>query len=80
MSVPITFTNGATKVSSIVPVFQDKIIEDIETFDLSIDIPSSVRYRLSAGRQRRAVASIIDSTGEFSFQLKFKHWVMFISL
>ena len=50
MSVPITFTNGATKLSSVVPVFQDKIIEDIETFDLSIDIPSGVKYRISTGR------------------------------
>ena len=77
MSVPITFTNGATKVSSVVPVFQDKIIEDIETFDLSIDIPSGVKYRISTGRQRRAVANIIDSTSELSFYLMVIHITLF---
>ena len=80
MSVPFTFTNETTQVSSVVPVFQDKIIEGIETFDLSIDIPSSVKYRISAGRQRRAVANIIDSTSELSFYLLLHYWVMFISL
>lgn len=66
LSVPVTFTNRATKVSSIIPIFQDKIIEDIETFDLSIDIPSYFKHRLSSGRQRKATASIIDSTSKFS--------------
>ena len=80
MSVPITFTNETTQVSSVVSVFQDKIIEGIETFDLSIDIPSSVKYRISTGRQRRAVANIIDSTSELGFYLLLHYWSMFISL
>ena len=66
-SVPITFTNETTKVSSVVPVFQDKIIEDIETFDLSIDIPTSVKHQISVGRQRSAVANIIDSTSKLNY-------------
>ena len=65
MSVPVTFTNTANKVLSVIPVFQDKIIEDIETFDLNIDIPSSLKHRISPGRQRKAIASIIDSTSKF---------------
>ena len=66
MSVPVTFTNTTNKVLSVIPVFQDKIIEDIETFDLNVDIPSSVKHRISLGRQRNATASIIDSTSKFA--------------
>ena len=65
LSVPVTFTNRTTKVSSIIPVFKDKIIEDIETFDLSIYVPSDLKNRISPGRQRKAIASIIDSTSKF---------------
>ena len=66
MSVPVTFTNTIYEVFSVIPVFQDKIIEDVETFDLAIDIPSSVKHRISPGRQRKAIASIIDSTSKIS--------------
>ena len=66
MSVPVTFTNTINQVLSVIPVFQDKIIEDIETFDLNIDIPLSVKHRISPGRQRKATASIIDSTSKFT--------------
>ena len=66
LSVPVTLTNRTTKVSSIIPVFQDNVIEDIETFDLIINIPSNLKHRISPGRQRKAIASIIDSTSKFS--------------
>ena len=46
------------------PVFQDKIIEEIETFNLNINIPSSFKHRIAIGRQRKATASIIDSTSK----------------
>ena len=65
VSVPITFMSSVTKVMSIIPVFQDRIIEDIETFDLSIDIPSTLKYRIHPGKQRKATASIIDATSKF---------------
>ena len=65
VSIPVTFTSSVTKVASTVPVFQDRIIEDIETFDLSIEIPSSFKHRISPGRKRKATASIIDSTSKF---------------
>ena len=64
-SVPVAFTSSLTEVLSIVPAFQDKIIESTETFDLSIEIPPSLKHRISPGRQRKAVASIIDSTSKF---------------
>ena len=64
MSVPVTFTYGINRTSAIVPVFQDKIVEKVETFDVNIDIPSILNYRISPGRQRKATASIIDSTSK----------------
>ena len=69
MPVPVTFTSTANKVLSVIPVFQDKLIEDIETFDLNIVIPSSLKHRVSPGRQRIAIASIIDSTSKFAVLL-----------
>ena len=64
VSVPVTFTSNVTKVVSIIPVFQDRIIEDIEIFDLSIDIPSNLKHRIHPGKQRKAIASIIDTTSK----------------
>ena len=69
MSVPVTFTSKAKRASAIIPVFQDKIVEDTETFDVTIDIPSSLKHRISPGRQRKAVATIIDSTSKFSIRV-----------
>ena len=69
MSVPVTFTSKTKRASAIIPVFQDKIVEDTETFDVTIDIPSSLKHRISPGRQRKAVATIIDSTSKFSIGL-----------
>ena len=66
MSVPVTFTSKAKRASAIIPVFQDKIVEYTETFDVTIDIPSSLKHQISAGRKRKAVATIIDSTSKFS--------------
>jgi len=54
---------------SVVPVFQDKVIEDVETFVVSIDIPSSEKHQISPGRQRKAIASIIDSSSKFIYIL-----------
>ena len=62
MSIPVTFTYGINRTSAIVPVFQDKIIENVETFDVNIDIPLPLKYRITAGRKRKATARIIDST------------------
>ena len=45
-------------------MYQDKIPEDTEIFDLSIDIP--IKYQVTPGRQRNAMAKIIDSTRKFS--------------
>ena len=64
VSIPVTFTYGINRTSAIVPVFQDKIIENVETFDVNIGIPSTLKYRISPGRQRKAIASIIDSTSK----------------
>ena len=80
LSVPITFTNHTTKVSSVIPVFQDKIIEDTETFDLSINIPSDLEHRISAGRQRKAIATIIDSTSKFSVFIHRLLCILFVLL
>ena len=64
ISVPVIFTSRTNKVSTVMPVFQDKIIEEIETFNLNINIPSSFKHRIAIGRQRKATASIIDSTSK----------------
>ena len=64
VSVPVTFTSNVTKVVSIIPVFQDRIIEGIEIFDLSIDIPSTLKHRIHPRKQRKAIASIIDTTSK----------------
>ena len=66
MSVPVTLTSGTNRTSVIIPVFQDKIIENVETFDVHIDIPSRLTHGISPGRQRKATASIIDSTSKWS--------------
>ena len=65
VSVPVTFTYGTNRTSVIIPVFQDKIIENVETFDVHIDISSRLTNRISPGRQRKATASIIDSTSKW---------------
>ena len=64
VSVPVTFTYGTNRTSVIIPVLQDKIVENVETFDVHIDIPSRLTHRISPGRQRKATASIIDSTSK----------------
>ena len=66
ISVPVTLTSRANRISTVMPVFQDKIIEEIETFNLNINIPSSLKHRIAIGRQRKATASIIDSTSKYA--------------
>ena len=48
-----------------ISVFQDKIIEGIESFDLNVEFPPSLKHRIFPGRKRTAVASIIGATSKF---------------
>ena len=47
MSVPVTFTYETNRASAVIPVFQDKIVENVETFDVNIDIPSNLKQNKS---------------------------------
>ena len=47
-----------------VPVVKDDIAEELETFSLTLSIPSSLRGRVTPGDIVTATATIIDETGK----------------
>ena len=47
-----------------VPVIVDKIAEGPEEFDLSLNVPSSLRPAITAGSRQRTIGVITDSTSK----------------
>ena len=47
-----------------VPVTKDDIAEEMETFNLKLNIPSSLSGRVTLGDTVTATATIIDDTGK----------------
>ena len=47
-----------------VPIAMDNIAEEIETFNLNLSIPSSLRGRVIPGDIVTATVTIIDQTGK----------------
>ena len=67
-STPITstFTIGSTSTTVNVPVIEDNIVEELETFDITFTIPSSLRDRVMLGTITKAMCSITDNTSKKS--------------
>ena len=47
-----------------VPVIDDKLVGENETFDLMLIVPSSLGPAITAGGRNRAIGVIIDTTSE----------------
>ena len=67
-STPInaTFPAGSTSTTINVPVTMDTIAEEIETFDLSFMIPSSLSGQVTPGSITTVVGQISDDTGKIT--------------
>ena len=67
-STPITatFTAGATTATVNVPLINDSIAEETETFDLSFTIPSSLSGRVVPGAITKAIGIVSDDTGKIN--------------
>ena len=63
-AITTIFTAGSNSTIVTVPVIVDKIVEQSETFDLTITIPSSLQDHVIAGAITEAVANIIDDTSK----------------
>lgn len=68
-STPITatFTAGTTSTTINVPVTNDSIAEDSETFDLSITIPPSLSGDVVIGSSSIAFGNITDMSSKMIF-------------
>ena len=63
-----TFDSGITMSSVSVPVMDDMLAEGInETFDLTLNVPSSLGPAITAGGRNTATGVIIDTTSELCF-------------
>ena len=65
-STPIntTFAANATSTTINVPVTEDAIAEESETFDLTFIIPSSLSGKVIPGKITKAVGLITDDTSK----------------
>ena len=65
-SAPLTatFTAGSTSTTVNVPVINDNIAEELEKFDLSFTIPSSLESQVISGAITKAVGNITDNTSK----------------
>ena len=68
-----TFDSGMTMSSVSVPVMDDMLAEGVnETFDLTLNVPSSLGPAITAGGRNTAEGDIIDTTSEYA------HYVIII--
>ena len=65
-SAPIdaTFTAGTTSTIVTVPLINDSIAEEPETFDLNFTIPLSLSDQVIPGTTTEAIGNITDDTGK----------------
>ena len=62
--VTATFTAGSISTTVNVPVTKDNIVEEFETFDITIAIPSSLKDQVLQGDVTNAVGTIIDNSSK----------------
>jgi len=62
--ITVTFTAGTTSTTVNVSVTNDSIAEKSETFDLNLNIPSSLSDQVIPGTIIKAVGNITDDTGK----------------
>ena len=78
-STPITatFTAGTTSTTINIPVTNDSIVEEPESFNLSFTIPSSLSEVVVPGSINSAIGTITDNTGmlTFTYCIDFKETV-----
>jgi len=70
-SIPLlaTFSVGTNKTEINIPISEDDIIETKEEFDLIFTIPLSIRDVVIFGTEMIATGVIIDSTGEWDYDM-----------
>jgi hypothetical protein len=61
--VPVTFSLGETSGTCIIPITDDSIIEDTETFELSLLLADETQGRISP-TNGTAIATIINDSKE----------------
>ena len=54
-----------------VPITPDKIVEEDETFNVMLSIPSSVSKGITAGTENKVVVTITDSTGKYNYYIEY---------
>ena len=59
-----TFSVGIVSTTINVPVSKDSIVEEMETFNLSFIIPSSLSGKITLGDITTATGVIVDDTGK----------------
>ena len=68
-NITATIIAGTTSAKIYIPITNDSHVEELETFDLNIAIPSSLPPsldgRLSVGGITTAIGRIFDRSGEF---------------
>ena len=60
----VTFSAGSNSTIVNVPVINDNIAEELEKFDLSFTIPSSLESRVISGAITKAVGNITDNASK----------------
>ena len=63
-SIIATFAAGATSTTVNIPVTNDDIAEESETFDLSFAIPPSLNGQVKPGNITAAIGNITDDTSK----------------
>ena len=66
-AITAIFTAGSNSTMVNVPVIVDKIVEELETFDLTFTIPSSLKDQVIPGAITIAVVDITDNTSKEFF-------------
>ena len=66
-SINATFAAGTTITTINIPVINDSIAEVLETFDLNLSIPLSLRNEVFLGKTTTAIGTITDNTGKLIF-------------
>ena len=63
--IPVVFSAGVASISFDVPIIDDNILEQSETFNVSID-PISLPYGVTLGSTESAVVTILDDDSKHS--------------
>lgn len=70
--LPVIFPAGVTSVSFDIPIIDDRVLENRETFNISI-YPISLPYGVILISPEKAVVTIVDNDSKFTIIISFSH-------